>query len=60
VIMAVAFIAVAIILARSLFMWAQGNLSPTSRTAGAALGPGPQPATTPVPAYAAAAPRRQP
>jgi hypothetical protein len=59
VIMAVAFVAVIVILARSLFMWAQGNLSPTSRSAAPAAGPGPLPAAIPAPAYATNA-RRAP
>ena len=55
VIMAVAFVAVVVILARSLYMWARGNLSSTSRSAAPAAGPG---TAIPVPAYAADAQRR--
>jgi hypothetical protein len=54
VIMAVAFVAVVVILARSLYMWARGNLS-TSRSAAPAAGPG---TAIPVPAYATDAQRR--
>jgi hypothetical protein len=55
VIMAVAFVAVIVILARSLYMWARGNLSSTSRSAAVAVGP--LPAAIAVPAYATDAQR---
>ena len=58
VIMAVALVAVVVILARSLAMWAHGNLSSTSRSAAPAEGPLPLSAATPVPAYASDAQRR--
>jgi hypothetical protein len=58
VIMAVAFVAVIVILARSLFMWAQGNLSSTSRSAAAAVGPLPAAMDVPVYATEAQRPRR--
>jgi hypothetical protein len=58
VIMAVAFVAVVVILARSLYRWAQGNLTSTSRSAAAAEGPLPLSAAIPVPAYAADVQRR--
>jgi hypothetical protein len=47
-IMAVSFVGVVVILARSLYLWAQGNLSSTSRSGPVGVDT-PQPASLPAP-----------